>query len=772
MKETEIKMGIGGTGGVYFLVSPGEFVVEVEKRDLHVHDLRTELRALLVGPDRRLIQEVTIPDDGLPVGSGMGPPQKVRLSAQVERKGIYVLNITVSQDRYGEEIVWGFRTNCPNYLVETSRGHKDERHQEPIVLLNPDKAGDVCFLPRQGSLALEVFGLPDGGDALGVFDAEGTLIQSMPAHTAGRASHVFGSDVGREAAPWRLHFPSQQAVIDIDGVTRWEEDDLYPEMSFWTPHLESFFPLHLYRWLLTPYCLKVYGRPGEEGETSFQVHNNSGGTKTIQLSIEFPDDEKWPVGLSCESIEVGAKETAEVTVRYTNPDSPELAGDGRVCHLRVTPLEDPEFSTYSTLILKNGEAPSARNLELPIVLKPYQHENGQFGYLPDYPVSNQVYFDLENQPFILTASGIDTHRDGHWMSSDIPGAPITKIAFGAENDLYLVATVDGHGHLLHSSDGAQAFAAHLLEAKEDRLESFDIEQFSGHNVPGDPPPVLRYSQTEDDDRLKWRSLNDLELFLPAKVDGRLSVGEPILISDRCIGLAAHSGTPSSVVSRGSKVHVAWAEATDPEIELPGVPTYVATFDRKAERLGEKILIGYGPPPNDAHNSPSITMDSQGYLHVLVGTHGAAFPYARSLKPNDATSGWTEAEDVREGLLQTYVGLVCDSDDTLHLVFRLWVEGSKYHPASYCAVLSHMKKPPGEPWSEPRRLVVPPFSEYSIYYHRLTIDRLGRLFLSYDYWSTYWFYRNDHRGNRRALMMSDDGGDTWKLVDLSDFFSDT
>ena len=48
MKETEIKMGIGGTGGVYFLVSPGEFVVEVEKRDLHVHDLRTELRALLV----------------------------------------------------------------------------------------------------------------------------------------------------------------------------------------------------------------------------------------------------------------------------------------------------------------------------------------------------------------------------------------------------------------------------------------------------------------------------------------------------------------------------------------------------------------------------------------------------------------------------------------------------------------------------------------------------------------------------------------------------
>jgi hypothetical protein len=63
--------------------------------------------------------------------------------------------------------------------------------------------------------------------------------------------------------------------------------------------------------------------------------------------------------------------------------------------------------------------------------------------------------------------------------------------------------------------------------------------------------------------------------------------------------------------------------------------------------------------------------------------------------------------------------------------------------------------------------VAPFSEYSIYYHRLTIDRLGRLFLSYNYWSTYWFYRNDHPGHRRALIMSADGGDAWKLVSQRD-----
>jgi len=65
------------------------------------------------------------------------------------------------------------------------------------------------------------------------------------------------------------------------------------------------------------------------------------------------------------------------------------------------------------------------------------------------------------------------------------------------------------------------------------------------------------------------------------------------------------------------------------------------------------------------------------------------------------------------------------------------------------------------------LVVPPFSEYSVYYHRLTIDRRGRLFLSYDYWSTLWFYRNDHWGKRRCLLTSPDGGTTWKLATGAD-----
>jgi hypothetical protein len=179
------------------------------------------------------------------------------------------------------------------------------------------------------------------------------------------------------------------------------------------------------------------------------------------------------------------------------------------------------------------------------------------------------------------------------------------------------------------------------------------------------------------------------------------------------------------------------------------------------------MIGYGPPPNDIHNTPSITLDSQGYLHVLTGTHGQPFKYARSMQPNDAHAGWTPSEPIGDGLRQTYVGFVCGPDDTLNAAFRLWQHGKPPHRASHHATLATMRKPPDGPWEAPEILVVAPLSEYSIFYHRLTIDRTGRLFLSYDYWSTFWFYRNDHFGSRRSLLMSPDGGDTWKLAAASD-----
>ena len=778
---------IGGVGGVYFLVEPGELVVDIKKRDRNRREARTDLRALLVGPDRRVLQEATIPDDGQPRGSSLGPVQRCRLSANVPAKGVYVLNVTVSQDRYGEEVVWSFRANCPKYLIETARGHKDERHQEPIVLASPERPANVCFWPRQDAFDIEVSGVPKGATPLIVFDVRGVSVATLPVDANGQASHRVPASVPRNAAPWRLHFPTAQATVNIDGVTRWDSGDLHSDKACWTPDPKSWFSLLNNRWLLTPYSRTIYGPAGERKQVTFQVHNNSGWEKTVQLALEFPDG-LWPAGnlapsakcaeLSTERVVIGPKQTETVTVSCALPSR----GEARSARIRVTPLDDSGFSTYSTLTVKAGAAPATESLPMPILLKPYKHENEQFGHMADYPVENQVYFDRRNRPFIRTSGGLAFWRDDHWATSPFSssvksrtpafeghsfGLPCTKISFDRDNDLYALAMVGRAAVLLHSPDGGETVAAYAIPGHEDRPRTFDFEQFSGHNVPDGPPPILRYSQTARDEKWIWRRLNDLELFVPKKQGGRLVLGEPVLVSDKCIGLSAHSGIPASVVSRGSKVHVVWGEATDPKEKVVGVPTYVATYDRNSGQLGKPALVAYGPPANDVHNSPSITMDSQGYLHVLAGTHGRPFPYSRSLKPHDARAGWTEAAPAGGSLRQTYIGLVCGPDDTLHSVFRLWRSGVEPFPASSHATLAYQRKRPGLPWEAPRVLIVAPFSEYSVFYHRLTIDRNGRLFLSYDYWSTFWFYRNDHFGRRRALLMSPDSGETWKLAETRD-----
>ncbi|MFQ6098868.1 MAG: BNR-4 repeat-containing protein, partial [Armatimonadota bacterium] len=628
-----------------------------------------------------------------------------------------------------------------------------------------------------GEFGIEVTNIPDGVDALPVYDANGALVDTLAVNDGGRASRQIPAEGHRDAVPWRLHLPKHQATIQIDGVTRWDRNDLFVNLPYWTPDPKSWFPFLEYRWLLTPYSRIVHGRAGDERELAFRVHNNSARKATVRLAVEFPD-EPWPAHLSANDVVLGSKRGAEVTVQFEVPP----AGETRVCHIRATPAGHPDFSTYSTLTVKAGAPRAARPLDMPIVLKPYQHENEQFGYLPNYPIESEMYFDLHNRPFVAVGGGIAALSAGKWpvrdlrtavksRSASLEGASLrrrsTKIAFDRDNDVYILATGGGRAALLHSTDEGKTFAAYEIPLRKGQGHAFDIEQFSGHDVPDGPPPVLCYTRTARDPRLIWRMVNDLELFVPRKENGRISVGEPILISRKCIGLSAHSGIPASVVSRGNRVHVAWAEATDPDERVPGVPTYVVTFDRKTRRLGKPALVGYGPPANDVHNSPSITMDSQGYLHVLVGTHGRPFTYARSLKPNSASDGWTDAVPLGEGLRQTYIGMVCGPDDTLHAVFRLWRSGVEPFPNSTHATLAYQRKRPGQPWEPPRVLLVSAFSEYSVFYHRLTIDRRGRLFLSYDYWSTYWFYRTDHVGSRRSLMMSPDGGETWKLVEMRD-----
>ena len=778
LPEDEVAWAVGGAGGAYFFATDGVLRVEVYKRDLHRYNRVTELRAILVGPDRRVLAEARIPDDGLPSGKGPGPFQMVRLETKVDRPGVYGLNVTISQDRYGDEIAWGFRTNCPRYVIETARGHRDEAHREPIVLLCPKKSGDVVFLPRDAEFGVSVSGLASDVRALSVFDAQGKLLAEIPITGRGEATHRFPAKVSRDAVPWRIHFPKQQGVLHIDGVTQWEPGDRYRDLTVWTPDPTSWFDWLPNRWLIFPYRRVVYSEPQREGRITFQVRNSAATARTFAVLVEFAG-EPWPVEIDGpQSLELKAGETREVTLRYQAGP----AGETRECFIRVSPQDGSGITTYGRLTVISGKAPAESPLTLPLILRPYEHENEQLGYLPDYPVASQVYFDMENRPYVSSGGVLHVWDGQRWENRNLSAivrwadgkravrsasALTPKIAFDRLNRVYLVAQVDGRPCLLVSRDGARTFTAYELPRSEGDGRTFDVEVFTGHNTLDGPPPILRYTFLFADPKVFWRRLYRLELILAEYHGEDVVFSQPVTISEKVLGHSAHSGSPSCVVSREGRVHVIWSEATDPAEKVPGAPTYVVTYDREKAALSQPAFVGYGPPANDVHNTPSITMDSRGYLHTLGGTHGAPFPYARSLVPNDSSKGWTEPQSLGEGLRQTYIGLVCGPNDTLHAVFRLWKSQEPPHPLSTFATLSHQQKPPEKGWDPPQVLVIPPFSEYSVFYHRLTIDRLGRLFVSYDCWSTYWFYRNDHPGTRRALLVSSDQGRTWKLATNAD-----
>jgi hypothetical protein len=290
------------------------------------------------------------------------------------------------------------------------------------------------------------------------------------------------------------------------------------------------------------------------------------------------------------------------------------------------------------------------------------------------------------------------------------------------------------------------------------------------------------------------------MLLPKQtLQNTLVFSDPVLISKHSLLSDAHSGAGNAVVSVGDMVHVVWP-GSDAVIGHDGTPQYASTYNRNSQKLSEPVLLGFGGRGKpDGHCAPAIAVDSQDYLHVVLGAHTSKLQYLKSLEPNSTTGGWSERVDIGEPALKqlgnyyTYVSLCCDSNDTLHVVARLWSGKYGRQYGSYKEYLAYLRKKKGKQWESPKPLVVPFHQTYSIYYHKLNIDRKGRLFVNYMYYADgftadelaayrakwpndkisfvktedsrqYW---NTHPHDP-AILMSDDGGDTWRLAITKDF----
>ena len=223
-------------------------------------------------------------------------------------------------------------------------------------------------------------------------------------------------------------------------------------------------------------------------------------------------------------------------------------------------------------------------------------------------------------------------------------------------------------------------------------------------------------------------------------DGRLTPPETILLARADPPIAGklrnwitpiHSGAGNVSATYGGRTHVVWlsiqplerhreeAEALPAEMDGEYVPyalryegsldalapSYIRTYDRAAGELSDPVLLGFSRRNN--HDPPVISVDSKGYLHVVIGAHHDNFQYTRSLAPNSSTEGWTEPRmfgtprPLEGGGSYTYTALLCDYDDNLHLVSR-WAGTGDYR-----FQLVYLRKKAGRDW-EPHRVLVSPF----------------------------------------------------------------
>ncbi|MBW7895082.1 MAG: BNR-4 repeat-containing protein [Opitutaceae bacterium] len=171
---------------------------------------------------------------------------------------------------------------------------------------------------------------------------------------------------------------------------------------------------------------------------------------------------------------------------------------------------------------------------------------------------------------------------------------------------------------------------------------------------------------------------------------------PFLLSATGSGRAtAYIESPKIITFRG-KTHVTWLD-TPPE----GFRIKIRTLDHASGRWGEAVTVGEAV---DNHGGPALTVDAEGYLHIVYYSHHHPFRYHRSLRPNDA-SAWSPMEQFGTDL--TYPTLVCAQDGTLILTARRSYEKDPWE-------LELWRKPPGGAWTRQGAILQSERSNYSQY----------------------------------------------------------
>ncbi len=474
----------------------------------------------------------------------------------------------------------------------------------------------------------------------------------------------------------------------------------------------------------------------------------------------------------------------------------------------------PEINVASAPIVH----PTVGSVTTPITHQKYfLGERELFGYHPWY-IPSDVTFDLDNRPYIRVGKRADGHdlyggdditmgviqttdENGNWIELDtfLPAikamypswngvysagvALDERIVFDSSGDAYMVVHTYrsnlGFNVLLYSRDKCRTWRVYPISST---FFSTKWEMPDGNNDTDKPPVLLvwPYSFTGC----------PISMIVPKKtVSGGLTLPIVTMTTDpKAYPMPNHSGMGNSTVSKGNLVHLVYL-SLEPIPGSTATPQYVVTYDRTTNTVTSPVYLGLSNNIHqpDIHDGPAMTIDSQGYLHVVIGAHHNLFRYTKSLAPNSTTSGWTPLVDIGNPNYAgwSYVSLICDKNDTMHIVGRNAGYG-------YYFALWYMRKTAAGAWEDLGPLVFPFRAYYSCWYHRLTLDRQNRLFLNYMYYgdqydrgSDYTYEMDAYRakwpwespylideendswggiqGHDPCIIMSDDSGSSWRLA---------
>lgn len=123
--------------------------------------------------------------------------------------------------------------------------------------------------------------------------------------------------------------------------------------------------------------------------------------------------------------------------------------------------------------------------------------------------------------------------------------------------------------------------------------------------------------------------------------------EPVTIdtlgNNRATAYPMQNKIISSDIDGVRKTFIAYGKNTaiDSFAAWQSMSVWVATFDHLTQAIESKTLVGY---LRDNHGSPALTIDRDGYLHIVYGAAFTPVRYRKALEPNSAAS-WSPEERI-------------------------------------------------------------------------------------------------------------------------------